>query len=162
MNDPASIESAIQQYLDAVEKSLADAPGQQRKALLLELRQHIQEAIRVRASDRTATLQDAYAVLSEMDLPDTYRETLLPEAKPREQSVKLVALALVCVGLQIFCLALTVAGIPVVGALGGFAAVVGFFLIWSNSRATKWIIWLAAIAAMCGVTTMILAVGRAL
>ena len=163
-NDP-SIESAIQQYLDAVAKSLADAPPQRRDALLRELREHVHEAINARTSGRPATLQDAYAALSEMDLPETYAEPLTPEDGQRKLNPKMLVLFLLCSSLQVAGLAAAFAGIPVVGAIGGFAAIVNFFVIWSNSwnwRAPRWLIRLAAVAAACGLGTIILEVAQAL
>lgn len=160
-NDP-SIESAIQQYLDVVAKSLANAPLERRDNLLRELREHIHEAINARTSGRLATLQDAYATLSEMDLPEAYADTLTPEDEERKPSTKLVVLALLCIGLQIAGFGTVVAGIPVLGGIAGFAAVVIFFLVWSSRGSPKWLIRLTGIAAICGLGIIIMEMARAL
>jgi hypothetical protein len=161
MNNARSIEVAIQQYLDAVKVFLANAPLERQKALLRELREHIHEAISARTSGRAATLQDAYATLSEMDLPETYAETLTPEYKEQAPSRKLVLLGLICSGLQIAGLVVVVAGIPVVGAIAGFAGIVSFFLVWSSRQSPKWLIWLAGVAAICGLGIIIIEIARA-
>ena len=163
-NDP-SIESAIQQYLDAVSKSLANAPLERRDTLLRELREHIHEAINARTSGRPATLQDAYATLSEMDLPETYADTLTPEDEERKPSTKMLVLVFLCGGLQIASLGASIAGIPVIGAIGGFAGIVNFFVIWSNWSnwgVPRWLVRVAAVAAICGLGTIIMEVARAL
>jgi multisubunit Na+/H+ antiporter MnhB subunit len=162
MSDDPSIESAIQQYLDAVAKSLVGASMERRDTLLLELKEHIHEAINARTSGRPATLQDAYATLSEMDLPETYADTLTPEDEARKPSVKLVILGLLCSILQIAGLGATAAGVRGVGGIAGFAAVVSFFLIWSNPRSQRWLVRLAAVAAICGLGMIIVELARAL
>jgi multisubunit Na+/H+ antiporter MnhB subunit len=159
-NDP-SIESAIQQYLDAVAKSLANTPLERRDALLRELRGHMHEAINARTSGRPATLQDAYATLSEMDSPETYADALTPEVEERKPITKLVVLGLLCSGLQIAGLGAAAAGIPVVGAIAGFAAVVSFFVVWSSRRSPKWLVRLTAVAAICGLGIIIMEIARA-
>lgn len=160
-NDP-SIESAIQQYLDVVAKSLANGPIQRRDTLLRELREHIREAINARTCGRPPTLQDAYATLSEMDLPETYADAPTPEDEERKPSTKLVVLFFLCSVLQIAGLWAAVAGVPVVAAIAGFAAVVNFFLIWSSRRSPKWLVRFAAVAATCGAITIIIEIVRAL
>ena len=160
-NDP-SIESAIQQYLDAVAESLSNTPPERQDTLLRELREHIQEAIHSRTSGRPATLQDAYATLSEMDSPQAYADTLTPEHEERKPNTKLIVLGLLCSGLQIAGLATTVAGIPGFGAIAGFAAVVTFFLVWSSRPSPKWLNRLTAAAAICGVGLIIIGLAQAL
>ena len=160
-NDPA-IESAIQQYIDAAAESFADAPLKRRRALSRELREHIREAIRARTSGRPPTLQDVYATLAEMDSPEAYAETLTPRKGEREFSVKLLILAFLCCGLQIAGLGAAVAGIPVVGAVAGFAAVVNFFLVWSYGKCPKWVVRLAGVAAILGLGMIIIEIARSL
>ena len=133
-----------------------------RDTLLRELREHVHEAINARTSGRPATLQDAYATLAEMDLPETYADTLTPEDEPRKPSVKLVILGLLCSFLQIIGLGAAAADVPVVPGIAGFAAIVSFFLIWSNRRSPKWLIRLTGVAAICGSGTIIIEIARAL
>jgi hypothetical protein len=114
--------------MKAVADSCAHAPAERRDALLRELREHIHEAMYARTSGRPPTLQDVYATLSEMDLPETYAETPPPGHEIPKPSSKLVALGLICSGFQIVGLAAVVAGIPVVGAIAGMAAIVSSFL----------------------------------
>jgi len=162
-NDP-SIESAIQQYLDVVATSLANAPTERRDTLLEELREHIHEAIADRTSGKPATLQDAYAVLSEMDLPENYVDTLTGEREERKPNAKLVALFLICSGIQIAGLAALVAGIPIAGTVTGLAPIVVFFLVWSGQLGTprRWFLWLTGGAALCGLGMIIFELMRVL
>jgi len=160
-NDP-SVEAAIQQYLDAVKKSMGDAPLERKETLLLELREYIREDINARAPGRRATLQDAYATLSKMDLPETYAEAPIPEYREQTSSRKLVILGLICSALQISGLGAVVAGIPVIGAIAGFAAIVSFLLIWSSRQSPKWLLRLTGAAAICGSGTIIIEIARAL
>ena len=158
MSHDAAVESAIQHYIDTVATSLAGAPAKRRNALSRELREHIQEAIHVRTSGKPPTLQDVYAVLAEMDPPEAYADALTCADGERKPNARLVALALVCCAVQIAGLGATVAGIPVVGAIGGFAAVVSFFLVWSSRRSPKWLIRLTGVAAICGLGMIIVGI----
>jgi hypothetical protein len=150
MNNADSIDAVVQQYLDAVRGHMAHTPSERQEAVLRELREHIHEAILGRSSGRTTTLQDAYATLSELDSPEAYADAPPSVSDERRPSKKLIVLGLICSGLQIAGLAVTIAGIPVIGAIAGFAAIVSFFLIWSNKRSPRWLIWLAGVAAICG------------
>lgn len=161
MKNDSAIESVIQHYIDAVAESFADAPLKRRRALSRELREHIHEAIRDRTTGRPPTLQDVYATLAEMDSPEAYAETLTPRKGERECSVKLLILAFLCCGVQIGGLGAAVAGIPVVGGVAGFAAIVMFFLVWSCRKCPKWVVRLAGVAAICGLGTIIIEIGRA-
>ena len=160
-HDPA-VESVVQQYMDAVAKSLGGAPSARRKALLGELREHIREAMAARTSGRPATVQDAYATLAEMDAPEAYADTPTTPGEARKLPPKMMALALVCVAAQVLSLVLLVAGVPVIGAVGGFAAVVMFFLVWSCACVPPWVVKLCGVAAACGIFTIILEIARAL
>jgi len=168
MGNATSIETAVQHYLDAVKSHLSGIPLERQKALLRELREHIHEAINARTPGRTATLQDAYATLSEMDSPEAYADaapSVSDEEEPRMRictNKKLAALVLICSGLQIAGLGVTVAGIPVLGAIPGFAAIVNFFLVWSDKRSPKWLVRLAAVAATCGLGQIVIELARAL
>ncbi len=162
MSKNFSIESVILQYLDNVAKSSPNMSKERRDMLLGELREHINEAMTAHTRGRPATLRDAYAALAEMDLPETYAETPMSEAGDREPSQKLVFLAVLCSFLQIVGLGATVAGIPVVGAIAGFAAIVSFFLVWSRRRSPKWLIRLTGIAAICGLGMIVLEMAMAL
>ena len=160
-NDP-SIESAVQQYLDAVAEVLADAPQERQDAVLRDLREHIHEAISARTSGGEATLQDAYAALAEMDLPETYADAPTPEVGEGRPNTKLIVLGLLCSGMQITGLWMVIHGVPVVGAIAGFAAIVSFFLVWPNRRSPRWLVRLSAVAAVCGFGLIIMEISRAL
>jgi hypothetical protein len=162
MNNATSIEAVVQQYLDAVKGHLAHTPLERQEALLRELREHIHEAIIARTSGRTATLQDAYATLSELDPPEAYADSASTVSDEPRPSKKLIVLGLICSGLQIAGLGVAVAGIPVLGAIAGFAAIVSFFLIWSNKRSPKWLVRLTAVAAICGLGTIAIEMARVL
>ena len=165
-NDP-SIQSAVQQYLDVVATSLVNVPAERCDTLLAELREHIHEAIAVRTSGKPATLQDAYAVLSEMDLPEDYADTPTGEREKRKLNPKLVALAWICAGLQIVGLAAIVAGIPGVAGIAGLAAIVVSFLIWSGQLGEpRWLRRPVGVAglvvtALCGLGLIVLELIRA-
>jgi len=162
MNSATSIEAAVQQYLDAVKLHLAHTPLERQEALLSELREHIHEAIIARTAGRTATLQDAYATLSELDPPEAYEDTASTVSGEPRPSKKLIVLGLICSGLQIAGLGVAIAGIPVLGAIAGFAAIISFFLIWSNRRSPRWLIRLAGVAAICGLGTIAIEIARSL
>ena len=161
MYSPSSIEAAVQQYLDAVKCHLSYAPLERQEAVLRELREHIHEAINARTRGRAATLQDAYATLSEMDSPEAYADTASSVSDEQGPSRKLIALSLICSGLQIAGLGFIIAGIPIIGGIAGFAAIVNFFLTWSNKRSPKWQVRLAATAAICGVGIIAFEIARA-
>jgi len=160
MNSATSIESAVQQYLTAVKEHLAHTPLERQEAILRELREHIHEAINARSSGRTATLQDAYATLAEMDSPEAYSDNASSGFDELGPSKKLILLGLLCSGLQIVGLAVAVAGIPVLGAIAGFAAIVSFFLIWSDKRSPRWLVRLTGVAAICGLASIAIEITR--
>jgi hypothetical protein len=160
-NDP-SVEAAVQEYLDAVKKAMGTAPLQRKETLLHELREYIHEDIIAGTPGRAATLQDAYATLSKMDLPETYAEALPPEHSEQTPIRKLLILVLICNGLQIAGLGASIAGIPVIGAIGGFSAIVSFLLIWSSRQSPKWLLRLTGVAAICGLGTIIIEISRVL
>lgn len=162
MSDDSAVRAVILQYLANVEKSLSYMSKEGRATLLGELREHIDEAIIARTCGKEATLRDAYAVLSELDLPESYAEAAATEAEERNPNRKLIILAVVCSFLQMVGLLTTVAGIPVLGAVAGFAAIVSFFLVWSNRRSPKWLVRLTAIAAVCGLGMILIEMAMAL
>jgi hypothetical protein len=161
MSNEASMETVIQQYLDVVEKSLTHTPPGQRDTLLRELREHIQEAVHTRAAGKPPTLQEVYATLAEMDSPEAYADTLMPAREERKTNAKLIVLYLLCCGVQIGGLGAMVAGVPVIGAIGGFAAIVMFFILWSDRRSPKWLIRLTGVAALCGLVTILIEIAKA-
>jgi len=162
MNSATAVDAVVQQYLDAVKEHLADTPLERQEALLRELREHIYEAILAQTSGRTATLQDAYATLSELDSPEAYADTATSVSDEPKPSNKLIVLGLICSGLQIAGLGVAISGIPGFGAMAGFAAIVSFFLIWSNKRSPRWLTRLAGIAAICGLGIIAIEIARVL
>lgn len=150
MKNNASVESVIGQYLDSVKNNLTNTPSTQRDTLLRELKEHIFESIENRVSGRSVTIQDVYAVLSEMDAPESYAETCVLEPKAGNRNRPLIVLSVLCSGLQIFGLVMIVSGVPIVSAIAGFAAIVNFFLVLSKKQSQKWLIWLMGFAAACG------------
>jgi hypothetical protein len=162
MVDRASVESAIQQYLDLVASSLSSLSPERRARLLDELREHIREALAVRTSGAPATLPDAYAVLSQMAPPESYAERPPEESAEAKPGLRVFVLLLVCSGFQTAGLVAIIAGIPVLGAVGGAAAVIHFLLSWSGLvRVSRWTLRLSGFAALCGVGMILIEVARA-
>lgn len=159
MTTETSIESVVQHYLDGVATALAGSPAQQRDTLIRELRQHIGDSIDDRITGRTATVQDAYAVLSELDSPDTYSGASPAAAVKPKPDKRLVVFSLLCSALQPIGLIAIVAGVRVVPAVAGFAAIANFFVVWSSSRTLP---RTSAIAAICGLFLIAFEISRSL
>ncbi len=161
MSEGRCLDDILQGYLDQVAEALNTAPVKQREMVLQDLRDHIAEAVNQRAGDRPPTPQDAYAVLAEMDPPAAFADAAGPgEADPRV-SKRLAIVAATCGLLQFVGLVCIVAGVPVIPSVGGFAAVVSFLIQWVQG-APKWMLRLAAGAAVCGVVIIILELVAAL
>lgn len=161
MNSDATISQAVGRFLNRVGEHLAHRRAEEKREILSDLESHIYEALQSRTQDRQPSLEDIQSVLAEMDPPETYTAILTPEHEERKPSTPLVTLSLLCAGLQILGLGLTILGTPLVGGITGFAAVVNFFVIWSW-RSPKWLILLTGIAAICGLGTIIMEIARAL
>ena len=162
MNTDQTITQGIAHFLDRVAEHLTAKTPTQKRESLADLESHIHEALASRAHSRPATLEDLQAILTEMDPPETYAQTLTPEYEQQKPNTKLVVLSLLCSGLQIAGLVTTVVGVPVVGAVTGFAAIVNFFIIWSNEQSPKWLVRLTGVAAICGLVAIIVEIARAL
>jgi len=162
MHHDPDVDQVFDHYLGSVATALGDATADRRAAVLRELREHFHEALAARMSGRTATAQDAYAVLSTMDSPRDYADAAEPGTVDRSTERKLAALAVLCSFLQVVGLVAIVSGVPVIGAVAGFAAIVNFFLNWSNRRTPRWSLRLSATAALCGLGIILFELARAL
>lgn len=162
MNCDPDIERILAHYLAAVATALCDATTDRREAVVHDLGEHFHEALAARAAGRAATAQDAYAVLSTMDAPSAFADSEGQSIIEKSAERKLGALALLCSFLQVVGLAAVVSGVPVIGAVAGFAAIVNFFLNWSQRRAPRWSLRLSATAALCGLGIILFELARAM
>ncbi len=162
MSTDSTIRLIVNDFLKRVDLHLTSQTPQQKHEFLADLEAHIYEGLTSRAAGRQPTIDDLQAVLAEMDQPQTYAQTLTSEHQERKQSTKLVVLGLLCASLQIAGLVTTVSGVPILGAIPGFAAIVAFFVIWSNERSPKWLIRLTGRAAICGLVIIIMEIVRVL
>ncbi|MEM7683093.1 MAG: hypothetical protein AAF288_14155 [Planctomycetota bacterium] len=161
MRDANPVQAVVEHYLDAVRVHLAHLPSQRREATLSEIREHIADAMRARASGDSVTVQDAYAALAEMDPPEAYADGGARLAEP-PLSRKFIALGLLCSALQIAGLWAVIAAVPVLGAVSGFAAIVIFFLIWSNRASPSWLVGITGAAAAAGLGMIAMELSHAL
>ena len=161
MDHEKKIEGRITRYLEMVAANIGGVPADEQEEILRNVESHIYEALSERAGENP-TIADVEAVLAEMDPPETYAETLTPEHEKQKPSIQLVILALLCSCIQIVGLGMVVYGVPVVGAIVGFASVVSFFIVWSNQQSPKWLIRLTGVAAICGLGMIILEITRTL
>jgi hypothetical protein len=155
-----SQEAAINQYLGQVKANLGGASNEEKKLVLADLREHISEAVSARTRGREATVQDVYSVLSEMDPPERFGQAAGQPVVNPGAGKKLTALSLICSFMQILGLILTIAGVSIIPTIGGFAAIVNFFLIWSRPGVERWLVHLTAVAAVAGVGNIVLDVAR--
>lgn len=162
MNPDPNVAAVIQQYVDAVAASLKKDPVERREATLRAIREHINEALSIRTRGRPANPQDAYAVLSTMDPPGNYADSAAQEEQELKPNWTLISLGLICSGLQIVGLIAAVTGVHGVGSIAGFAAIVSFFVVWSQKRRPRWILHLLGVAAVCGLGLIIIEIARAL
>jgi len=160
MSKNTSQETVINQYLDQVRANLGEASAGEKKMVLADLRDHISEAVSARTRGCEATVQDVYAVLSEMDPLERFGQAPGQATGHPGAGKKLTALSLICSFMQILGLVLTIAGVPVIPTIGGFAAIVNFFLIWSRPGVERWLVHLTAVAAIAGVGNIVLDVAR--
>jgi hypothetical protein len=155
-----SQEAAINQYLEQVKANLGGASNEEKKLVLADLREHISEAVSARTRGSETTVRDVYAVLSEMDPPERYGQAAGQATGHPGAGKKLTALSLICSFMQILGLILTIVGVPVIPTIGGFAAFVNFFLIWSRPGVERWLVHLTAVAAIAGGGIIVLDVTR--
>jgi hypothetical protein len=162
MNRDPDVDRVLNQYLDSVTNAMGDATTERRKEVRRELSEHFLEALAAHTAGRTATAQDAYTVLSTMDSPSAYANSAEPAAAFQSAEGKLAVLAVLCSLLQAVGLAAVVLGVPVIGAVAGFAAIVNFFISWSNQRTPRWSLRLSAVAAVCGLGIILFELSRAM
>lgn len=162
MSKNTSQETVINQYLDQVNSNLGETSAEQKEMVLADLRDHISEAVSARTRGREATVQDVYAVLSEMDPPERFGQSAGQGADHLGAGKKLIALSLICSFMQIFGLFLSVVGVPILPSIGGFAAIVNFFLIWSRPETQRWLFHVALVAAVAGSLNIVFEVAIAM